>query len=75
VSCCPCHRLLRRSRCHQAAARVHHAFWRACPHSAQARLGSYLSAIRGSHFEPLNLEAPTRLDWQRFSRPFSLWVG
>jgi integrase/recombinase XerD len=46
---CPRQRVFRRCRRDQAAARVHHAFWRACPHSTQTRFGSYLSTIRSSH--------------------------
>jgi len=68
MSSCPCQRVFRRCRRDQAAPRVHDAFWRACPHPTQALFGSYLSAIRNPHSEPLNLETPTRLDWQRFSR-------
>ena len=49
----PRQRVFRRCRRDKAAARVHHAFWRACPHSTQARLGSYLPTIRGSHPQPI----------------------
>jgi hypothetical protein len=61
-------RVFRRCGRDEATPRVHHAFWRACPYSTQARLGSYLPTIRRSHSQPLNPETPTRPDWQRFGR-------
>ncbi len=64
----PRDRLFRRCGRDQATPRVHHAFWRSCPHSTQTRLGSHLASIRRSHSQPLKSEARTRLDWQQFSR-------
>ena len=73
MSRCPCQRVFRRYRRDEATPRVHHPFWRACPHSTQARFGSYLSTIRSPHPQSLKLETATRLDWQRFSRFFGRW--